>query len=121
MKMENSLISNFNNQLSKQNDKTKILTSIILQLEKDTGLDYTAVKIPEDLSNFIIFLKKDIANHLKKIASQNQTNFMNIIYRVDISQYHLKKLKMDKQYYENLAELVLNRLFQKTITKIYFK
>lgn len=121
MKMENSFISNFNNQLYQQNDKAKILSSIILQLEKDTGLDYTKVKIPDDISNFILCLKRDISNHLKKIASQNQTNFMNIIYRVDISQNRLEKLKMDEQYYENLAELVLDRLFQKTITKIYFK
>ena len=119
--MRNQLTSNFNNILSKQNDKAKILSSIILQLEKDTGLDYTAVEIPEDISNFILILKKDISNHLKKIATQNQTNFMNIIYRVDISQNRLEKLKMDEQYYENLAELVLDRLFQKTITKIYYR
>ena len=109
------------NDLSKYIDKEKILEALIVQLEKDTGLDYTKVTIPEDINSFIEKLKEDLKFYLNKTASQNQTKFMNLIYRVDIPQSKISKIEMDESYFDNLAGLVLNRLFQKTITKMFYK
>ena len=107
--------------LSNYIDKKEILTSIISQLEKDTGLDYTQIEIDAENLHFLQMLRKDLANHLKKVAGQNQTRFMHLIYRVDITQTKMNKLEMDEFYFHNLAELVLNRMFQKTITKRFIK
>lgn len=107
--------------LSNYIDKKEILSSIITQLEKDTGLDYTKTEIDAENPHFLEMLRKDLANHLKKIAGQNQTRFMHLIYRVDITQAKMNKLEMDEFYFYNLAELVLNRMFQKTITKRFIK
>ncbi len=107
--------------LSNYIDKKEILTSIISQLEKDTGLDYTQIEIDAENPHFLQMLRKDLANHLKKVAGQNQTRFMHLIYRVDITQTKMNTIEMDEFYFHNLAELVLNRMFQKTITKRYIK
>jgi hypothetical protein len=107
--------------LSQYPDKLEILTAIITQLEKDTGLDYTQTPIDADSPEFLNALRSDLANHLKKIAGQNHTRFMHLIYRVDITQTKLNRLEMDINYFHNLAELVLNRMFQKTITKRFLK
>ncbi len=107
--------------LSHYHDRQEILTAIVFQLEKDTGLNYTTTSVDAENPLFLENLRKDLANHLKKIAGQNQTNFMHLIYRVDITQAKLKKLNMNENYFSNLAELVLNRIFQKTITKRFYK
>jgi len=107
--------------LSQYPDKHEILIAIILQLEKDTGLDYTQVPIDADSPIFLDAMRNDLANYLKKIAGQNHTRFMHLIYRVDITQSKMSRLEMDSEYFHNLAELVLNRMFQKTITKRYLK
>ncbi len=107
--------------LSNYIDKKEILTSIISQLEKDTGLDYTQIEIDSENPHFLQMLRKDLANHLKKVAGQNQTRFMHLIYRVDITQAKMNTIEMDEFYFHNLAELVLNRMFQKTITKRFIK
>ena len=107
--------------LSNYIDKKEILTSIIAQLEKDTGLDYTQVEIDAENPHFLQILRKDLANYLKKIAGQNHTPFMYMIYRVDITQNKMNTLEMDEFYFYNLSELVLNRMFQKTITNRFIK
>ena len=107
--------------LAEYQDKQELLSAIIIQLEKDAGIDYTGT--PADAENpvFLETLRKDLAHYLQKIGSENQTRFMHLIYRVDISQSKMNKLEMNEHYYHQLAEMVLNRMFQKTITKRYFK
>ena len=107
--------------LDRYHDKPEILKAILVQLEKDTGLDYTSAPADPGSPEFLGMLRKDLAQHLKKISGQNQTRFMHLIYRVDISQSKLNKLEMDEFYFNELAELVLNRLFQKVITRRFFK
>lgn len=119
--MNNSNYPEILKELSKKADKPKILESLILQLEKDTGLDYTGIAIPEKLEFFVEKLRTDLKFYLQKTASQNHTKFMNIIFRVDISQSKMNKIEMNEHYFENLAEAVLNRLFQKILTTMFLK
>ncbi|MFM9944409.1 MAG: hypothetical protein ACKVQB_04180 [Bacteroidia bacterium] len=107
--------------LSKYQDKQEILAAIIIQLEKDTGLDYTQIPVDAENRIFLETLRKDLALYLKKIGEQSQTRFMHLIYRVDISQTKMNQLEMNVHYYHQLAEMVLNRMFQKVITKRIIK
>lgn len=107
--------------LAKHADKQQILKEIVLQLEKDTGLDYTPANIEATNLLSLENLRLDLANYLKKIAGQNQTRFMHLIYRVDISQAKMNKMEMNEFYYHQLAEMVLSRIFQKVITRRYLK
>ena len=117
--MENTELSLLNN-LQEYADKKELLQALLHQLDKDTGLDYTPHFDHIDDADFIAKLRADLTQHLKKV-SQNHTCFMHMVYRVDISQPKLHKLEMDEFYYNNLAEMVLNRLFQKIITKRFLK
>jgi len=117
--MDHQLLNLFQG-IAQYHDKLEILKAIILQLEKDTGLDYTQTPIDPDNPEFLETLRNDLSNYLKKIAGQNQTRFMHLIYRVDITQSKMNKLEMNAFYYFQLAELVLNRMFQKVITRKLF-
>jgi hypothetical protein len=119
--LDHTIKSTLFNELSSYIDKEEILVAIITQLEKDTGLDYTQVKVDLDNPYFLDLLRRDLAAHIQKIASQNHTRFMHLIYRVDITQTKMNKLDMDEFYFVNLAELILNRMFQKIITKKFIK
>ena len=118
--MQNKDLNLFNG-IEKYDDRQEMLKSIILQLEKDTGLDYTEVKSDADDPVFLENLRKDLANHIKKIAGQSHTRYMNLIYRTDIPQGKLKKIDMDEFYFHRLAEMVLSRMFQKVVTRKYLK
>ena len=100
--MDNSKNLSLFQGLSNYLDKKEILSSIIIQLEKDTGLDYTQTEIDAENPHFLEMLRMDLANHLKKISGQNQTRFMHLIYRVDITQAKMNKLEMDEFYFYNL-------------------
>lgn len=117
--MEDKSINIFGG-LEKYHDRQEILEAIIAQLEKDTGLDYTQTPIDANDPVFLENLRMDLAAYLKKIAGQNQTRFMHLIYRVDISQTKMNRLEMDEFYYHKLSELVLNRMFQKIMTRKLF-
>lgn len=119
--MDDSINLNLFQGLSPYHNKQEILAAIIIQLEKDTGLDYTQTPINADNPIFLETLRKDLAHYLQKIAGQNQTRFMHLIYRVDISQSKMNKLEMNEHYYHQLAEMVLSRMFQKVITKRIIK
>lgn len=106
--------------LQDNRDKKEILEAIITQMDKDTGLDYTQTPIDPNNPEFLEMLRRDLAAHLKKVSDQNQTRFMHMIYRVDLSQSKLNKLEMNAAYYDELAEMVLNRLFQKVMTRRWF-
>jgi len=106
--------------LSRYQDKGEILKDILVQLEKDTGLDYTHTKVEADNPVYLETLRKDLAYHIQKLAGMNQTRFMHLIYRVDISQAKLNRLEMDEHYYHKLAEMVLSRMFQKIVTRKMF-
>ena len=116
--MENQNLNLFMG-LAKYADKEEILNSILIQLEKDTGLDYTKANTENPM--VLGMLRKDLSAYLKKIAEQNKTRFMHLIYRVDILQSKMNSLQMSEFYYNELAEMVLNRMFQKIITKRLIK
>ena len=107
--------------IEKYDNKKDILKEILIQLEKDTGLDYTEILISYDEPGFLEQLRLDLAEHIRKVAGQSQTRFMHLIYRTDISQKKLGTLEMDASYFEKLSEMVLNRIFQKIITRKFFK
>ncbi len=119
--MDDSKNLNLFQGLSHYHDKQEILTALIVQLEKDTGLDYTQTAVDAENPIFLETLRKDLAHYLQKMAGQNQTRFMHLIYRVDISQAKMSKLEMNEHYYHQLAEMVLSRMFQKVITKRIIK
>ncbi|MCB9251935.1 MAG: hypothetical protein H6605_05670 [Flavobacteriales bacterium] len=107
--------------LDKLDNKQQILEALLVQLEKDTGLDYTKVvanaKDPEFLAN----LNSDLEHYLKKVSGQSNTNFMHLIYRTDISQKKLSTIGPEEDYFGALSKMILNRMLQKVITRTYYK
>ncbi|MCC6720718.1 MAG: hypothetical protein IT243_00835 [Bacteroidia bacterium] len=119
--MENFDSLSLSNNLTNNIDKQKILEAIIIQLEKDTGFDFTKEIIPDNLNLFIEKLHFELMNYLIKVSKQSQTKLMNLIYRVDINQRSFNKIKNNEKYFHTFTDMVLSRIFQKTITKIYYK
>ncbi len=103
------------------NDRQAILVDIMNQLEKDTGFCYSDATINAENPVFLETMRKNLAQYVQKIASNNQTRFMHLIYRVDISQAKMNKIPKDDFYYHHLSEMILSRLFQKIITRRHFK
>jgi len=62
----------------------------------------------------------NLSNALKEIFDSGSANYLQLLYRIDISERHLKdKIKAEKERtnYDVLAELVIKRILQKVILK----
>ena len=118
--MKDGELTRFGN-LEQYGDKQEILAAILQQLEKDTGFDYTGTPVQADNPLFMENLREDLSRFLRKVSGQNQTRFMHLIYRVDITQSRMNSIEMDQFYFHHLAELVLDRMLQKVITRKFFR
>ncbi len=68
-------------------------------------------------------LKKQITPILWDLFQNQQSQFRNLLYRIDINENHFKRLLQNvdpSAIAESLADLVLQREFQKVLTRRFF-
>lgn len=113
------------------------LPEIRNQLNHDELFDLFKRQLAKDLeqsnfpSDFVTSLQPDyeqikdtIAGLLKENEKKADSNLMQLLYRVDISEFQLKKYLQNttnKNYYQIIAELVIKRVLQKVVIKYYYR
>ena len=101
------LFEAFKNQLAKDFEQSNFQTDFIYSLEPDFDK-----------------LCQTIASELQRSESRADAKLPALLYRVDISETQLMKQltdNTDKNYYANVAELIIKRVLQKVVIKQYYK
>lgn len=90
---------------------------LIEQLNKDFQL--TNVALSFDITNSPIQLKKRLFEVLLNLITNQYNDYLNLLYRIDVSESELAKLKKDHltTSIEEITYLVLKREYQ----KVWFK
>ena len=67
-------------------------------------------------------LKSQVAPVLFELFQKDQSRFQSLLYRIDINEKNFRKLLADTStdFSNNLAELTLQREFQKILTRRFF-
>lgn len=108
------------NQFSSQ----ELFTAFKTQLTKD----FDQSNFPSD---FVAALEPDyqrihekIAAELQRYETRSDVKIMNLLYRVDISEAQLKRYlnqSNDENHFKVIAELIIKRVLQKVVIKLYYK
>lgn len=93
--------------------KENLYNNIIQQLNKDFLLANVSYHFPEEINPSE--LKKSLVEILYKMVINNYDDYLNLIYRVDISENDLAKIKGKSLILvvEEIAFLILKREYQK--------
>jgi hypothetical protein len=94
------------------------------QIIKDFGMFGLIVKFSGSRANAYDELFGQIQPHIEKSMNENYQKFMNILYRIDISEIQLKK-KLSENTSEStsevITELIIKRELQKVVIRNYYK
>lgn len=94
----------------------------------------TVNQIKKDFSNIEILLsgnaelafeeiKTQIIPVIKKLHLGDKQGFQSLLYRVDINEKNFRtmlSINSSNKFYDNMAEMIIRREFQKVITRRYF-
>lgn len=117
--------------LSVQNIKTTIKNSQLNNIQTDLICvienklaHVNCSQLPEELDPFIVELKRRIAEYLKPMLKGNLDKLLQILYRIDVHDTHIKaalKLDRDSASANLLAHAIVERQIKKIQSQQYYK
>lgn len=102
-----------NNDIDFANNNEIPIHEVILQMEKELSMSGESLNFKSKVADELI---TELTHHLKKIDTG--TRIANLFYRIDI---HPSKIDNQLPYYQALAVLAWNRVFQKVWFRKNFK
>lgn len=99
----------------KESEELKILIGKDLDLAESTAL--TKVNAYEELKDYLV-------KEIKILLDSNFQQLLNVLYRIDVSETKAKQaiaLKEPSAIADKLAELILERQYQKAKTRIAYR
>jgi len=105
----------FNNQ--------KVIDQLLRQLEKDLALDFDSLHCQFDKENLYQKLHDLISPIVEKNLQLNYGNFINTLYRIDVSEQKINLLLQNKStsdYTNVITELILQKEMKKIITRLVY-
>ena len=105
----------FNNQ--------QVIDQLLRQLEKDLELEYNSLSCQFDNGNLFEKIHALILPVVEKNIQQNYGNFMNTLYRIDVSEEkmnHALQNKTSSDYASIITELILQKEMKKIITRLVY-
>jgi len=105
----------FNNQ--------KVIDQLLRQLEKDLALDFDSLHCKFDKEKLFQKLHDLISPIVEKNLQLNYGNFINTLYRIDVSEQKINLLLQNKStsdYTNVITELILQKEMQKIITRLVY-
>ena len=99
----------------------RLLEAIIMQLNKDFYLANVNISFSKKLT--LIQLYEKLENKILDLFKNEYDTYLNLIYRIDVSENKLKKLKVNdiEQVIKTVTLLVLEREFQKILLRSKFQ
>lgn len=94
------------------------------QLVKDFEQSNFPTEFVEGLEPNYNSIHEKIAAELQRNENRFDSNLMNLLYRIDISEAQLKKYLDDlkgEYFFNVIAELIIKRVLQKVVVRQYYK
>jgi hypothetical protein len=101
-----------------------LFDAFTLQLTKDFEQSNFPSDFIKDLPADYTRIHQKIVDELHRSETRADTNLMNLLYRIDISEAQLKKYlheHADKNHLSVIAGLIIKRVLQKVVIKKYYK
>jgi hypothetical protein len=98
----------------------EIIRLTIEQIKKDFGTQLPELTFSGDKSLLFDELSKQISDALKATRKTNLTAFQSLLYRVDIKESVVAETSAAKDSFFALAEKIIQREFQKVLTRKFF-
>ena len=111
---------NIRNQLSHKD----LFEKFKVQLAKDFEQSNFSAEFVAGLEPDYTTILEIIARELKRNEKKSETNLMQLLYRVDISEAQLKRYLNERgedDHFNVLAELIIKRVLQKVVIKQYYR
>lgn len=94
------------------------------QVIKDFDMFGLEIKFSGNAYNAYEELFEQIEPHIKELITSNQSKFMGILYRIDVSEEQLKKAVQEhtaQSFSEIITDLVIKRELQKVVIRSQLK
>src|SRR5437899_3214109 len=98
----------------------EIIRLTIEQIKKDFGEHLPELVFSGIKTALFEELSTQLSEVLKNIRKNNPSAFRSLMYRVDIKESEVVKTSSAKNSFEALAEKIIQREFQKVLTRKYF-
>jgi hypothetical protein len=113
-------LQDIKNQLSSKD----LFDAFKMQLVKDFEQSNLPADFVKALEPSYISILKKIAVELQRNEKKSDSNLMQLLYRIDISEAQLEKYLNEyknETYFNVIAELIIKRVLQKVVIKQYYK
>ena len=97
----------------------EIIRLTIEQLKKDFGANLPELKLSGDKEKLFDELAIQLAENLRALRRKGPALLQSILYRVDVSENEIPDTSK-ADFYHELAAVVLQREFQKVLTRRFF-
>ncbi|MFT4522547.1 MAG: hypothetical protein ACI8ZN_001497 [Bacteroidia bacterium] len=119
-----SNITSSNELISLSQTQPDLLQALRLQLMKDFGSGFNPTEISVNIETSAQQLVQDSVSYLKPIFLSNRTQFMSILYRVDLPEksylrllLKAENLQTKEHVVDDITMALLNRALQKVLTR----
>lgn len=110
--------------LSKYINRLDLIKDTAAQIIKDFDMFGMEVKFSGNAYNAYEELFEQIEPHIDRLIHSNQSKFMGILYRIDLSDEQIKKAVRDNasESFSSIAtDLIIKRELQKVVIRNHFK
>ncbi|MBL7888924.1 MAG: hypothetical protein JNL24_05195 [Bacteroidia bacterium] len=110
--------------LSSYFNKLDLIKDTADQIIKDFDMFGLEIRFSGNAYNAYEELFEQIEPHIKKLIDSNQSKFMGILYRIDVSDDQIKKALKDnssESFSEIITDLIIRRELQKVVIRQHYK
>jgi hypothetical protein len=111
-------------QIKNQLTSKDLFEAFKIQLAKDFRQSNFPYDFVDALEPDYSSIHKTISTQLQHSENRTDSNLMQLLYRVDISESQLKSVlneNKNENHFYIIAELIIKRVLQKVVLKLYYK
>lgn len=110
--------------ISQYFNRLDLIKDTAAQIIKDFDMFGLEVKFSGNAYNAYEELFEQIEPHINKLITHNQSKFMGILYRIDVSDVQVKKAidaNASESFSEIITDLIIKRELQKVVIRRHYK
>jgi len=110
--------------ISQYFNKLDLIKNTADQIIKDFDMFGLEIRFSGNAYNAYEELFEQIEPHIKKLIDSNQSKFMGILYRIDVSDEQVKKAvneNSSEPFSEIITDLIIKRELQKVVIRQHYK
>ncbi len=106
--------------IANQVNITEIIAALIIQIKKDFNFFNYRIHFSETATESYQLLYTELESFLTENFGKNTEKLYPILYRIDVSEKHIKAA-INTSFIENITETIILKELQKVIIKRYYK